>query len=104
MGRWATRRVRGGGPPPVVALIYMLEAQRVANDELQILYNRDITFVPFQPNDFTTSPDARVGMTIVDQLADTLTIQFSNEILTQNLLTFVSMTTNVYSPQTIVIT
>lgn len=103
MGRFATRRVRGGGPPPVTALAFIVTAEKLAGAQLLLTYNRNIESIPFDPTDFTTSPGGTVGETINSQIGTELTITMSDNIFDEQFITYLGMATNVSSPQTIIL-
>lgn len=100
MGRFAQRRIRGGGPPsPTVALNRMNSA---APDvfNVEVAYEQDIDATTLAGPDFTSNPSGNIGAAILQLATNTIQIAIDTAGVTDVSITYAGPNPTVESPQT----
>lgn len=101
MGRWAQRRIAGGGPSPTAALIEMTAATVTDPDKIQVDYSGDVTAGAFGANDFETQPGTVLGTSISQVASNAIEITFADTINAEATLTYSGGNSGILTPQTV---
>jgi hypothetical protein len=102
MGRWAQRRIRGGGTNPAATLI---EISTAASDDDSIViatYTGSIDATNFANGDFTSQPSGAASVAILQDSPNSLEIDFNPATITgDTFIQYSGTTPGVLTPQTV---
>jgi hypothetical protein len=107
MGRWAQRRVRGGGgPPPGAALNFMTAAEILSFQQSTAIYSQPVDFTVFDLADFTSNPSGEVPEQIEQGAPESIILDFSlvGDISADTELAYAGDAPDVETPQTMAYT
>lgn len=101
MGRWAQRRLSGGGTP---TLNHMTQATIDGTDFLRIDYASDIAPGDVNAAAYNTAPGGLTPTGIGQDTPLQLTLDFGENVTGQTTITYAGTTIGIRTPQTIPIT
>ena len=104
MGRWAQRRLAGGGPPLPVDLIQIVSAVIDGTNFILLTYSAAVDIGDFLNSDFETVPNVRESIDITDPAANELYLEYSGGALAETAITYHGTAPGILTPQTIALT
>lgn len=100
MGRYAQRRISGGGTR-AEDLNYMTAASKTGAAQGEFFYANDITKTGFDPGDFISRPSGNTSTTYVNDPTTGIIVNFSGSLTGDDHVDYVGNKGGVLSPQTI---
>lgn len=105
MGRWAQRRIRGGGPPaPAPAHMIVAQIDTMTPNDVGVQYSGPVDATSLNAADYTVPADGATGMFISNVTPDVLLLELDNDVHTPHSLQYGGADPQVVSPDSIVLT
>lgn len=104
MGRWAQRRISGGGPPATPTIVQMISAAFDGLTLVVVTYDGPVTASDFEATDFETHIGGLQPEAVNQMSATELQLDFGVVVTTEAELEYSGDVPNVLTPQTIEIT
>ena len=101
MGRWAQRRVRGGGPPTAAAIEITIATHDPIDDFSFLDYSADITGIPFNAADYTTNPSGLTGIAVNQTAPDQISVLFAMLYPADTSISYTGSEPGILTPQTV---
>lgn len=103
MGRYAQRRIRGGGDRALQRCVQIIEVNELDDETLNVIFSGAVTAGDFDASEWQTTPNAIVPIAVEQAGPLALTVEFDTSIEGEDLIILNTTAPGVCTPQVLTI-